>query len=224
MVFGCTDRSSQTRSLIISKMYELVCDLGYRKVNMEEVAAAANVSRATVYSHFPDKEELMIAVLRDLTLKDQEVLREIIQSRGSVVERFAKFLEARIKLKLERCRTTQSSLDDLFSLARHRMLAVRAEFLKTDTGLLAELLIEGKLEGTFQVDNAMTAAESMLLATHCFMPYSLTIPELGDLDTLNYRLTAMIDMFLKSLGVKTNSNPKSPTKKGDSSPKVLTNK
>lgn len=193
------DRTNSTRSHIVKQMMAMVCDLGYRKVNMEDVAAAANVSRATVYSYFKDKEDLMMAVIKDLTLEDREILKEIIRGKGSVTERFFRFLTTRIQLKLDRCQATQLSLDDIFSLVRHRMIGIRAEVLKIDTGLLAELLIEGRLEGTFQVEDPVTTAESMILAMNCFMPFSLTIQELGDAETLSARMNAMIEMFFKSL-------------------------
>lgn len=221
MNFNCNERSSATRSHIVKQMMAIVCDLGYRKVSMEDVAAAANVSRATVYSYFKDKEELMMAVIKDLTLEDREILKEIIRGKGTVVDRMNRFLNTRIQLKLDRCRASQMSLDDIFSLVRHRMIGIRAEVLKIDTGLLAELLIEGRLDGSFQVDDPVTTAESMILAMNCFMPFSLTIQELGDAETLASRMNAMIQMFLLSLHANDEPAVRPGHRKSESAQKPL---
>jgi TetR/AcrR family transcriptional regulator, regulator of autoinduction and epiphytic fitness len=39
---------------------------GYAATSMDRVASAAGVSKATVYSHFQDKESLFIAIIKDL--------------------------------------------------------------------------------------------------------------------------------------------------------------
>lgn len=190
-----------TRELIIEQMYRLMCQEGYRKICMEDVAAAAKVSRATIYAHFKDKEDLFIATARQLSASDQEALKEIVASKGPVTNRVAKFLRTKVTKKQDRCREAKSSLDDLFEMARPRLLMLRSEMIKVEAGLLAEILIQGKLEGVFKFENAFTTAESMLMAMHCFMPYSLTADEFGDEDSLHTKMDAMITLLLASLGV-----------------------
>ena len=192
-------KTADTRTLILKTMYDLVWESGYRKVNMEDVAQAAGISRATIYAYFKDKEELMMAVLAEANEADRRHLREIVHSKGSPEERIFKFLEGRVMRKVARCQDTKASIDDLIAVARPRLLSLRQETMKIDVGLLAELLIEGKLAGDFQFENAMTVGESFLLATNCFMPFSLTPEELGDEDSLKLKLHAMIAMCLASI-------------------------
>lgn len=204
-MYNFDPKQQSTREVILQKMNDLVCEGSYRKVTMEDVAAAAKISRATIYTHFKDKEDLMAAVIEGMNATDRNVLREIVGIRGAPADRIRKFLETRVMLKVERCRKAKSSLDDLVLVARRRLLALRAETMKIDSDLLSELLVEGKLKGEFEFDNAVSVAESFLLATNCFMPFSLTIEELGDESTLRMRLDAMISMCLKSISRRDDS-------------------
>jgi TetR/AcrR family transcriptional repressor of mexJK operon len=44
--------------------YQLFQERGYGHVSMDEIAKAAGVSKATIYSHFPDKAELFSSLMR----------------------------------------------------------------------------------------------------------------------------------------------------------------
>ncbi len=44
--------------------YRLFQERGYGHVSMDEIAKAAGVSKATIYSHFPDKAELFASLMR----------------------------------------------------------------------------------------------------------------------------------------------------------------
>ncbi len=53
-----------TRERIVHTAYELFTRRGIRAVSMDEVIARAGVAKATLYRHFPTKDDLVLAVLR----------------------------------------------------------------------------------------------------------------------------------------------------------------
>jgi AcrR family transcriptional regulator len=53
-----------TRERIVSTAYELFTRRGIRAVGMDEVIARAAVAKATLYRHFPTKNDLILAVLQ----------------------------------------------------------------------------------------------------------------------------------------------------------------
>ena len=51
---------------------------GFRRVTMQDIAAEAGISRPALYLIFPNKEEVFLATIRDITRQSLRVLRERI--------------------------------------------------------------------------------------------------------------------------------------------------
>jgi AcrR family transcriptional regulator len=54
---------NRSRSAILSGAKIVITEVGSYESNMNDIAARAEVSRATVYNHFSDKEEMMLSLL-----------------------------------------------------------------------------------------------------------------------------------------------------------------
>ncbi|GGU33605.1 TetR/AcrR family transcriptional regulator [Nocardioides albus] len=71
-------RSRRTRGALRDALVSLVLERGYAAVTVEDIVAAADVGRATFYTHFKDKEALyddvVASVLRELKDRLAEVL------------------------------------------------------------------------------------------------------------------------------------------------------
>jgi TetR/AcrR family transcriptional regulator of autoinduction and epiphytic fitness len=72
---------SRTRQARREHLIEVAQDLflsdGYHGSTMERIAARADVSKATLYKYFPDKEQLFLALVRERRLgPDQELLKD----------------------------------------------------------------------------------------------------------------------------------------------------
>ena len=61
--------NQRSRTAILSGAKIVITEVGSYESNMNDIAARAEVSRATVYNHFSDKEEMM------LSLVESEILR-----------------------------------------------------------------------------------------------------------------------------------------------------
>jgi AcrR family transcriptional regulator len=55
--------AEKTRRRILAKAYVLFRRRGFTRVNVDEIAAAAEITKRTLYSHFRSKDELLAAVL-----------------------------------------------------------------------------------------------------------------------------------------------------------------
>jgi AcrR family transcriptional regulator len=73
-----TARKLQTRQRISDEATALFLARGFEEVTVDDVAAAANVSRMTVFNYFPRKEDLMLDRQDDLRMVP---LREAIRTR-----------------------------------------------------------------------------------------------------------------------------------------------
>lgn len=54
----------RVRTAILDTTYELLIDKGYADVTTDDIAAAARVSKATIYRHWRTKQELVVAAAR----------------------------------------------------------------------------------------------------------------------------------------------------------------
>ena len=61
--------NKRSRTALLSGAKIVITEVGSYESNMNDIAARAEVSRATVYNHFSDKEEMM------LSLVESEILR-----------------------------------------------------------------------------------------------------------------------------------------------------
>ena len=55
--------NQRSRSAILRGAKIVITEVGSYESNMVDIAARAEVSRATVYNHFSDKEEMMLTLL-----------------------------------------------------------------------------------------------------------------------------------------------------------------
>ena len=63
MVNGTSDGKVRPRERILDTAYQLIARRGVRDVGVEEVIATAGIAKATLYRHFPSKNDLVLAVL-----------------------------------------------------------------------------------------------------------------------------------------------------------------
>jgi AcrR family transcriptional regulator len=58
------ERQRQLREdAILDAAHELIVEQGYGEMSMDDVAARVGVSKATLYQHFPSKEDLVLSVI-----------------------------------------------------------------------------------------------------------------------------------------------------------------
>ena len=68
--------SQRTRSAILMGAKVVIAEVGSYESNMVDIAARAQVSRATVYNHFADKEEMMFSLLESEIFRLAELAKK----------------------------------------------------------------------------------------------------------------------------------------------------
>ena len=108
---------------------------GFRAVTMEAIAAEAGVAKATLYTHFPDKNAVFAAVADHVVHRIAGAMQSELSAHGTVDERLRRGLIARHKLIL--------ALVDGSPHARELMTArdsfARAPVEKVDALMIAAL-------------------------------------------------------------------------------------
>ena len=87
---GADARAARTRGIITAAAADQFLEKGFLGASMDEIAAAAGVSKQTVYAHFESKEALFLAMVQGLTggAADSFRLRRDDPTGDEPIERF----------------------------------------------------------------------------------------------------------------------------------------
>jgi AcrR family transcriptional regulator len=94
-------RRGRTRALLIDAAEVLLSQRAPDEIRVEEVAAQAGVSPASVYVHFGTKDGLLAAVTERVLAVATDALRSAYAAEGSPLERFAGVGSAYLRLLLD---------------------------------------------------------------------------------------------------------------------------
>src|SRR5262249_19165942 len=70
--------SARKRRAILDAAIALVVRQGYVETTLDEIAAAADVSKQTIYSHFPDKDRLFVATIEAVTERADAFVHDLV--------------------------------------------------------------------------------------------------------------------------------------------------
>jgi AcrR family transcriptional regulator len=134
---------------IIKGALDLFLQAGIKSVTMDDIARHLGMSKKTIYQFFGDKNELVVALVKDRLKEDERQINEIISSSANVIEEM---------INMMKCS------EDIFSrinpIVFHDMQKYHPdawqEFLDFKAGViinkLEELLIKGMNQGFIRDD------------------------------------------------------------------------
>jgi len=193
---------SDTRELILDATDRLMQRYGFRKMTMDDIAREAGISKRTIYTHFPSKEEVGLSSIARVVAFAQRQMRAAAASEGPRSDRLMQMLVVRVMARVESVREYRESLDDLFEVVRPAYMLRRQASFEIEQSLLAALIREGVSVGDFVSVNPEKDAEAMLRATHAYLPYSLSVAELGDSEAIRAGVVAIAELMIKGLQKK----------------------
>ena len=196
---GAVCPREELRDAILDAATRLMERYGYKKMTMDDLAREVGIGKGTIYLHFRSKEEVALSVVDRTNARLHCQLRAILRSSGTPVERLRRMLLLRVLYRFDNVSDKGKSLDEFYTALRPALLEMRDRLYQKEAGILAEILIEGRLVGTFDFEDAMATAHTLLLATSGLMPFSLSARELGDRSQVEERTSGVIDLLLHGL-------------------------
>jgi len=88
----------ERRQQILQHAFSLIRDQGFKTVSMRDIARAAQINEALIYKHFPTKDALLWAVVREIV--DQQPVRSVTPAKDK--EDFKKQLQGFVEFFLEK--------------------------------------------------------------------------------------------------------------------------
>lgn len=175
---------------------------GFRKMTMDDIARDAGVSKRTIYTYFPSKEEVGLSSIARVVSYAQKEMRAAAAADGPHSERLRQMLIVRVMARVESVREYRESLDGLFEAVRPAYMERRRESFEKEAGIVASLVRDGVAAGELFSADPDADATAMLRATNAFLPYSLSVAELGDTKKIGAGLSALVDLLIRGLQKK----------------------
>lgn len=191
--------SAATREAILDATDRLLASRGFRKVTIDDIAAEAGVSRRTVYMYFPSKEEVGLSSIDRVVETTYAHLAALAAGKGDPARILRKILVERVLRRLDSVSAYRTSLDELFEAVRPAYMARRRRHFEREVALVAGVLAAGRARGRFAFDDAVATATTIIKATNAFLPYSLSVQELGERERIAVEIRRMADLLLRSL-------------------------
>lgn len=182
-----TSVKEATRDSILDATDRLMARYGFRKMAMDDIAKEAGVSKRTIYTYFRSKEDVGLSSIGRVVSRVHRELSEIADLDGPREEKLRQMLRRRVMGRIEQVTEYAHSLDELFEAVRPAYMARRASTFALERDLISKVL------GTRDSDET---AETLILATNAFLPYSLSVRELGSPESIEKRLDSMIETLL----------------------------
>ncbi len=141
----------EREQLIIQAAEEVLQEKGYYETSMDEIAARVGIAKGTIYTHFPGKEELVLAIFKRNMQTFMQGIDEVIGARptpGTKLEALLQFLYTGFYSKQTRLLSSIYNGVDL-----KRLLAEKggcmSELWEGIVSPITKLLEEGKEAGEF---------------------------------------------------------------------------
>jgi len=138
------------REQILETANNLLVEKGYPGMSMRDIAEALGVSKAALYYHFQDKEELFLAILEKYLEEMSSSLDQILSETGSSADRVRHFIEFVLIQPAEQRATIRLASQDISQLNPERRKAFGAIYQEKFLEKIGVMLKQGMESGEFR--------------------------------------------------------------------------
>ncbi len=186
-----SEHATARREQILEAATTVFSETGFYQARMEDIAAAAGVSKGTIYLYFKDKDSLIQTLAEQIFAQELADLQLAQDTAGTAVERLTSFYEILIAEEAE-VLPLMPILYEFYALGLRRddVRAVLTNFLNQSATLLATIIQEGVEDGEFlattDASRAARALDALMSGTVLHWVYA---PEEVDINAqLRYGL------------------------------------
>lgn len=140
---------SKTRDKLIEVARQLFANKGVENTTMNDIAAASEKGRRTIYTYFKNKREIYNAVVERQSERMVENLRNIASSTLEPVQKLEQYLNQRFQLVVDYAPRHDMVLRHIFDRDLRRMERVHKLVAIKESEMFRKLLDEGIAKGAF---------------------------------------------------------------------------
>ena len=137
----------QCRARILKASRQLFSARGFEQTTMEEVALRAEVSKATLYNYFTNKDSLLMGIAEAALDEIRQLVAEELKHEPSAVTKLRRVMQTFV-LDSVRYLALCRKITYLNSFEGSELYGTRLEMLE----ILRALVLEGQMQGTLRSD------------------------------------------------------------------------
>ncbi len=137
-----TARARQKRRRVMDAAAELIADKGYHETSMRDIAAALNMSAASLYHYFPGKEDLVVALQREYFDELLHAARSRIDTLSDPIERLYGFVQTHMDFFVQNISLIRVLLHEDMGLTRanrDELRRYKQEYIQLCESLVTEV-------------------------------------------------------------------------------------
>lgn len=197
-------QTKEVREAILNSTDNLLARYGYKKMTIEDLAQEVGIGKGSIYLHFSSKEEIVLSHIDRIIERLKAELVKIAGETISPEEKIKQMLLVRVLFRFDSVQHYTQSLNDLLSALRPKLLARRKRYFEEEACIFAEVIEQGLKEKVFREENSTEIAETILMATNSFLPYSLSAKELGERAEIEKKTKRLANLLVNGI-LKTKS-------------------
>ena len=150
-------RTRQRRDDIVANAAKIFAREGYSNVGMRDIADAVGIKGASLYHHFPSKEDILFAICLTVTQEPAEENLPLLDAAGTPTERRSSLVRAHL-VHLNRRRVEYIvGLHELASLTPEHRVTVE-DYRRQYQRRVRDVITAGMRSGEFSVPDARLAS------------------------------------------------------------------
>lgn len=192
-------QTKEIRQAILDSTDNLLARYGYKKMTIEDLAQEVGIGKGSIYLHFSSKEEIVLSHIDRIIERLKAELVKIAEENLSSGEKLKQMLLMRVLFRFDSVQHYTQSLNDLLAALRPKLLARRKKYFEEEAYIFAKVIEEGQKEKVFREENALEIAETILMATNSFLPYSLSARELGERAEIEKKTIRLANLLVQGI-------------------------
>ncbi len=180
---------SQRRHRVFDASVSLFLSNGFRETTMQEIAAAAQMGKSTLYDYFETKDEILISYVEDAVEDLMERARQIVSQEIPVIEKLRQVLHAHLEYLMANKEFYVRLTYEVQRLALDSQQRIQVK-RHAYQDLICELIEAATHEGAFRPVNSLLATRTILAL---LTPVAYTSRPTG---TPEQMLNEALDIFL----------------------------
>lgn len=150
------------RAVIVDGAVELFGKVGYHGASTRDIAAAADVTVASIYYHFKSKQQILQAIMVEILSEViQETRAAVLAAGGGADEQLAALVRTWVLFHIRRQREALIGASEIRSLDAEGLVAIVALRDQQET-LFRAVVDRGVTEGTFTTPHPREAARAII--------------------------------------------------------------